>query len=601
MTAERHIRVLPDHVANKIAAGEVVGRPSSVLKELVENALDAGARQIDVEISAGGHKLVSVSDDGSGMGRDDALLSIERHATSKIWDIKDLDTIATLGFRGEALAAISAVSQFTLITRQREASAGTEVSVTGGKVQEVRDTGCPPGTSVQVRNLFFNVPARRKFLRSEQTEFSHLRQMFVELALSHPEAGLRLVSDGREIYRLAGASSREDRLRDLYGADLVYSLKPIKMDNGILKVEGYVGLPDVSRTDRSEQHVFINGRAASAPVISNAISEACRTMFQKGRHAAVFLYITMDPASVDVNVHPAKKEVRLRQPTQVRDMLILAIRNALSLDISAPAAVNQLTWKRPPEAPPRARDTAELFPKTTPTAVRPLPYPQTPPVAPVHPVSKPSVEPVPNPAQEPKPSSDKSPWAWCRILGKIGGRYVALETEEGLVLLDPQAAHERVLYERLMAEVMNRKVSSQALLTPETVELPPRDAIRVRNNLDSLKRMGFGVSEFGQDTFMVDALPAYLSDAQPRALLTGVAEGLEQGGSRSGIERWVEETIAQAACRAAVKSHALLSDAEIEQLVHDLAHSEMPYTCPHGRPTVIFFGLDELNRKFGRT
>ncbi|HBA86147.1 MAG TPA: DNA mismatch repair endonuclease MutL [Verrucomicrobia bacterium] len=599
MAVERHIRMLPDHVANKIAAGEVVGRPSSVLKELVENSLDAGARQIDVEVSAGGRKLVSVSDDGSGMGRDDALLCIERHATSKIRDLPDLDTIETLGFRGEALAAIASVSQFVLVTRLREAPAGAEVVVTGGKIQEVRETGCPPGTSTQVRNLFFNVPARRKFLRSEQTEFSHLRQMFVELALSHPEVGMRLIADGRELYRLAGNSSREDRLRDLYGGDFVLALKAVRMDDGLTFIEGFVGLPEISRTDRSEQHVFINGRAASAPVIAHAVGEACRSMFQKGRHPAVFLYLKMDPASVDVNVHPAKKEVRLRQPAQLRDLLIAAIRKSLSLDISAPSA-DRWPWNKQAEAPPRARDTTELFPRPASSSPPPVAYPRAPMAPPVAPAPSQTVVKAGTESPLQTAVSGRSPWTWRRYLGKIGGRYVVLETDEGLVLLDPQAAHERVLYERLMGEVLNRNVSSQALLTPETVELPPRDAIRVRNNLEALKRMGFGVSEFGQDTFLVDALPAYLSGARPAALLTGVAEGLEQGGSRAGVERWVEEAIAQAACRAAVKNRASLSEPEIEQLVDDLAHSDMPYTCPHGRPTVIFFGLDELNRKFGR-
>ncbi len=592
-TASRSIQILPDLVVNKIAAGEVVERPASVLKELMENALDAGATQVDVEVAGGGRLLVAVSDDGVGMGRDDALLSIERHATSKLRDIGDLDHLQTLGFRGEALAAIASVSQFTLTTRPRESAAGTELSVMGGKLKDVRDAGCPPGTSIQVRHLFFNVPARRKFLRSEQTELAHLRQVFVEQALSHPERGMKMTADGRELHRLTGGATLEDRLRELYGKEVARWLRPVKGKDSLLEVEGLISLPEGGRSDRSEQHIFINGRVASAPLIAYSITEACRQIYPRGRHPVLVLNLRMDPASVDVNVHPAKREVRFRNPTLVRDFLVEVLRSAFTGGLSPAIPVADLSAF---QMPPRAKDTRELFPsipsRVPDPAVR---YPSAPPAEPFR-----APAPISAPPEKPM-APGKEPWSWHRILGQVGGHFVVMETEDGLVLLDPQAAHERVLYERFMADAKRRKVVLQGLLSPQTVELPPRDAARIRENLPTLKQLGFGVSEFGQDAFLVDALPAGLGDVSPEKVLAGVAEALEEMGARSGAARDVEDSIAQSACRTAVRFHKQLAPQEMEQLVNDLAKTMMPYTCPHGRPTVIYMGFDELNRKFGRT
>lgn len=590
MTSDRHIQILSDHVANKIAAGEVVDRPASVVKELIENAIDAGATQVDVDITAGGRKSIAVSDNGGGMNRDDALLCVERHATSKIRDADDIERVATLGFRGEALAAISAVSQFTLSTRQADALSGTEVVISGGKMQDVRDAGRPPGTGVQVRHLFFNVPARRKFLRSEQTELAHARQMFLVYALSHPPVGFRLTVDGREVHRLAGGATLEDRLRELFGAAAVKSLRPVNWSSDSLALRGYAGLPQAARADRSEQFIFINRRPATAPVLNFAVSEAYHTLLPKGRYPALYLHLDMDPSLVDVNVHPAKKEVRFRNSGEVRDALINGIRQALAPTSEGGAGDR-------PVAPPVTGPAAEplLAIEDMPPA-RTFSYPRLP-MAPSSatqpPVGKGETAAVSKPAVE-------GPWTWCRVLGQVGGLYVILETEDGVVLMDPHAAHERVLYERYMKEVTGEHVAAQGLLAPETVELAPRDALGVRENLPLLRKMGFGISEFGGDSFIVDALPNCLGNTSAADLLLAVAESLERGGTRGGTERWAEEHIAQAACKAAVKARDRLRLDEIEQLVVDLARSEMPYTCPHGRPTVIFMGFNELHKKFGR-
>ncbi|MBI2438769.1 MAG: DNA mismatch repair endonuclease MutL [Lentisphaerae bacterium] len=608
MPAEQSIHVLTDVVANKIAAGEVVERPASVLKELLENALDAQATQIDVQIVCGGRTLVAVADNGRGMSRDDALLSVERHATSKIRDLPDLERIGTLGFRGEALAAISAVARFRLCTRRAADLMGAELIMAGGKIQEVRDAGCPSGTSVEVRHLFFNVPARRKFLRSEQTELAHLRRVFMTYSLAHPAVGLKLTIDGRLIANLAPGAAFEERRRDLFSFLAPGDLRPVNYLSGGVRVTGQVALPSVSRADRAEQYIFINARPTSAPLVSAAVREGYHTLLPRDRYPVVFLFLELDPALVDVNVHPTKREVRFYSPGAVRETVTAAVRAALALDgafVPQPvrgalrplAEATRFGGAHPPlwglEAAP-----AELR----------FPYPARPaaPAGAELPVA-PGMQAPPPPglagdatAASGQPAAVAAPWAWCRILGQIGNLYVVLETEDGLALMDPHAAHERVLYERFMAQLTQGRIESQGLLVPETVELPPQDALQVRRHLELLKRLGFGIAEFGGDTFVVDALPICFQSAASRTLLADVAAILVTAGERRSAENLLEEQVAQAACKAAVKAHVTLTGEEIEDLVRQLAGTEMPYTCPHGRPTLIHTSFQELAKKFGR-
>lgn len=600
-TFNPRIHVLSDHVANKIAAGEVVDRPASVLKELMENALDARATQIDVHVVGGGKRLIAVTDNGHGMDQDNALLAIERHATSKIHDVDDIEQVATLGFRGEALAAISSVSRFTLITRTDQDVAGTEVRVTGGKLTDVKEVGCPVGTSFQVRNLFFNVPARRKFLRTDQTELTHMRQMFLVYALAHPEVGLSLMVDERPVYTLAAGAQLIDRLSELFGRDYTRNVRPVEYQAQGVTVSGYVGMPHLQRGDRSEQFIFINGRPASAPLIGYALNEAYHTLMPKGRFPSVFLFVSMEPEWVDVNVHPTKKEVRFRRPDAVRDALMTGIRRVLQPD-------------RPPDASPAEaeetvggggpRPAGPVGPRLRIDDLPSLPMFNYPRLAPRSDGEDgreaPAADIRDEHDQRPDSARKDSPWSWCRVLGQVGGLYVVMETEDGLVLMDPHAAHERLLFERFMRATTNKAVKSQGLLSPEAVEMAPADAALVRKQLPLLELMGFGLSDFGGDTFLVDALPDCLGHVSGPSVLFAVAQTLDQGGERGGTERWAEERVAKAACRAAVKARDKLSLQEIEQLVVDLAGAEMPYTCPHGRPTLIFMGFTELDKKFGR-
>ncbi|MCK5529440.1 MAG: DNA mismatch repair endonuclease MutL, partial [Kiritimatiellae bacterium] len=589
----------------------------SVLKELVENSFDAGATQIDVDIAVGGRKLVSITDNGRGMSRDDALLSIERHATSKIKDVDDIENINSLGFRGEALAAIASVSRFRMETCAAGEDAGTEISISGGKLYDVRDAGCPVGTKIEIRDLFFNVPARRKFMRSQQTELAHIRTGFIVQSLAHPEVGMSLTVDGRELYRLSGNGGVEDRICELFGTDRIKSVKLVDYKNGDVAIHGYVGLPSASRTDRNEQYVFVNGRATSAAVIGYGIREGYHTLLPKGRHPSVFLFLEVDPQQVDVNVHPTKREVRFRRPSDVRDVVIRGISSALTAlnndlinnQVESTAAfeegaeigeaekylkIDDLPPQRAFKYPRRLAD--ELFPdnlfaaKSSEQNIVPSIQGDAENIA---------VESAES-SQESGVEKPQAPWGWCRVLGQIGGLYVIMETDSGMVTMDPHAAHERVLFERFMTDVNDRQVESQSLLLPVTVDLDARDALRVRKQAELFKSMGFGISEFGGDAFVVDALPTYFSAADPKSLLIEIAHGLEQAGGRGGSGRWREESIAQSACKASVKARDHLSLEEIERLVVDLSKTNMPYTCPHGRPTLVFASFHEINRKFGR-
>ncbi|NLB59986.1 MAG: DNA mismatch repair protein MutL, partial [Lentisphaerae bacterium] len=516
----------------------------------------------------------------------DALLAVERHATSKIRTADDIERVATLGFRGEALAAIAAVTRFTLRTRRKDALAGTEINMAGGKILDVREASCPLGTSVEARALFFNLPARRKFLRTDTTELSHIRQFFIRYALAHPRCAMRLSADGRELYNLPGGATLGERLGDLLPAESVAQLCRLDYEDAAISLQGYAGRPAGGRADRSEQYLFINGRPAGAPVLSAAIREAYHSLLPRNRFPVILLFMRLDPALVDVNIHPAKREVRFRDPAAVRAAIIKAIRHALGQREAPMPGLAQ------DAAAPAAAALAGLD-RIFRSAARPLATPHQSMRAP------PAPPPPTLPAWESSPASAPgAPWSRCRILGQVQQLYVVMETEDGLVLMDPHAAHERILYEHYLATIAQGRVASQGLLSAETVELTPGHARHIRRQLDLLKKMGFGIAEFGGDTFVIDALPACLAAVPPGKLLPDVAATLAAGAGSSG--RLLEEEIAQAACRAAVKAQQALSLPEIEALVIQLSQAAMPYTCPHGRPTLIHMSFQELAKKFGR-
>ncbi len=589
--------MLSERVTNKIAAGEVVERPASVLKELIENAIDAKATSIDVEIVEGGRRLLSVTDDGTGMNQEDTLLSIQRYATSKISDVDDIERIATMGFRGEALAAISSVSRFRIVSRNADSDSATEVVVSGGKIQSVENVGAPVGTNIEVRNMFFNVPARRKFMRTARTEFSHIRQRFLVYSIAYPEIGFTLRSDESLVYSLTAGDSMMGRIEEIYGESVASALKDVDYDENGIRVSGFAALPRVARADRSDQYIFVNGRPATAPVLAYAIKEGYHTLLPSGRHPVLFLFVRTDPQMVDVNVHPTKREVRFRNSHSIRDAVISSLKGALSNLGGAPTInaqqhsdrIDAQGFKRTeslqiediPQAPvfryprmPMFEDRREQIPEKTPE----------------------------NEAEDADIDLDDGgqPWSECRVLGVAGGMFVVLETEDGMVLMDPHAAHERVMYEKFMAEALKGTVRSQGLLYPESIDMSPENADLIRKNEANLQNMGFGISSFGGDSFIVDAIPSCLGGVSVENVIEQLAKALERGGQRASMEHGLQERIAMAACKAAVKAGRPLTLEEIERLVVELAQSKMPYTCPHGRPTIIFMGWRELQRKFGR-
>ena len=616
-----HVRVLPLHVANKIAAGEVVERPASVAKELVENAIDAGAKRISITITQGGRKLVAVQDDGCGMTKDDAVLSLERQATSKIHDVTDIEEIDTLGFRGEAIPSIASVSRFTLTTRRADSDEGTSIQVNAGTLAEVRAAGCPPGTLVEVRDLFCNVPARRKFLRAYATEEGHIKQIFTVHALAHPSIAFSLTVDGRELYKLAPAANVSDRIRDLFGDDFlanalkVEGLKTGDGRHGEIRVSGLIEKPNLATPTRRDQYVFINGRPATSASIAYALREAYPRRAGDSRPAAV-LFIDLPPNQVDVNVHPTKREVRFRDNVAVKNAIISAIENSLSQSTSNACHVEDRFGNL------RIRDLENL--RTSIPSARTAE--QKTGIPPIHELSNSQIDkptasaseirfdreiPTPQPvplefAMEPDSRGSK-PWQWFKFLAQSASGYLLIETDSGIVTINPHAARERIAYERLLDSTKsnNRTIEqsnnsvSQTLLIPDTVKLSPLDAARIKTAHPVITAMGFQLEEFGRDTFKIDAVPQLIGSLSPSAILSTIAGDLAEGGAKRG-ERWREELIAKSIAKSFAGASLALTEEGAVKLVEELCACRMPYVCPRGKPVMIFTSTRELDRKFAR-
>ncbi|MFN2540891.1 MAG: DNA mismatch repair endonuclease MutL [Chthoniobacterales bacterium] len=606
------IRLLPETVASQVAAGEVVERPASVVKELVENSIDAGARKIDILIRRGGISLVRVIDDGCGMDRDDALLSLERHATSKIRSAADLAAIATLGFRGEALPSIASVSRFRLTTREPNAVAGTEIGVNGGKIDIVRDGGEAPGTQVEVRSLFYNLPARRKFLRSENTESRNIEHQLHLQSIGHPQIAFTLVRNDQTVFQLPIAASLRDRIRDLYGSDLLERL--LELNSGgrarppdansartAPEITGFIGQAGLSRQTRAQQLVFVNGRAVESPVVAAALREGYHTALMKGQFPVTFLFLNLDPAAVDVNVHPAKREVRFRDPNGVREAVVNAIRQTLES--------GRRDWQKKFQAPAVAgvADPGHVAPQQPvvdltlrPQVVVPeASHLELPVVGQALRSSTTHLDSASD-ALATQLRAERPPAQQFQIIGVLNKLYVLMENADGLVLVDQHAAHERILFEELRRRMEEQGVPSQKLLLAPTFDLPPRDAEWVERNMSILQKMGIGIESFGPTTFKIDSLPAFLKTSDPVSFMQRVIDDLKSASERSSPMRLGEETIAKTVCRHAVKANDPLRYLEVEKLVQDLLECDLPYCCPHGRPTMIQISLAELEKKFGR-
>jgi DNA mismatch repair protein MutL len=608
------IRLLSETVASQVAAGEVVERPSSVVKELIENSIDAKARKIDILMRRGGIALVRVIDDGCGMDRDDALLSLERHATSKIRSAADLQAVATLGFRGEALPSIASVSRFRLTTREAGAVAGTEIAVNGGKIDIVRDGGEAPGTQVEVRSLFYNLPARRKFLRSENTESRNIEHQIHLQAIGHPQIGFSLLRDDRLLFQLPAAVTLADRIRDLYGIELLERLVEV---NGTplrnIRIAGFIGQAGLSRQTRAQQLVFVNGRAIESGLLTAALREGYHTALMKGQYPVTFLFVEIDPASVDVNVHPAKREVRFRDPTAVREAIVRAIQQTLErgrvgwqekfrspaiapdavpekaapdLMLRAEVAAPQEVHRELPHLGPAVAGVVDPGRLSAPQAVGQalrLPTARVDSASDAHALQQ---------------RASKAAQQQFQIIGVLNKLYVLMENADGLVLVDQHAAHERILFEELRRRMEAQGVPTQKLLLPQTFDVPPRDADWIERNVSILQKMGIGIESFGPGTFKIDSVPGFLSVSDPVQFMRKVIDDLKGAGNSSSAMRLGEEMIAKTVCRHAVKANDPLRYPEIEKLIRDLLDCDLPYCCPHGRPTMIQISNAELEKKF---
>lgn len=621
------IRILSDALASQVAAGEVVERPAAVVRELVENSLDAGARHIEVHAQRGGSALLRIVDDGYGMEREDAMLCLERHATSKIRTKEDLAAITSFGFRGEALPSIASVSRFRLATREKEALVGTEIEVNGGKLVAVRDHGGAPGTVIEARSLFFNVPARRKFLRTESTEFAHVEQQLRLHAIANPHVAFTLTHNGDLVLHLPATRDMLERIRGLMGDEMASRL--LKVEEQTIRgvtVSGYIGGPGMSRTNRQMQSTFLNGRPIESASISYGLREGYHTALMKGQHPVTFLFIQMDPQAFDVNVHPAKKEVRFHDGNGVRDAIARCVSRTLETAAKLPVGHVPASASRPAVSPPATAPAVlarqERFDMAVEVSSPPMRRFEPPPVTTTAPARPAAVVPAtadkpveaqdvePEAEEPPAPTSqapevkeateDRPPPPDFRVIGVLQKLYVLMESPEGLVMMDQHAAHERVNFEKFRRALETGGVPCQRLLIPVTLQTTPRDGDLLKQNQAALAKLGIEIEPFGPNIFKVETLPAFLKEDDPAAWLDQVIEELGSLSTKTSSLRLSEDAIATTACRASVKSNDVLSIPEVHGLLKDLFACEMPYCCPHGRPTLVQISTSELERKFGR-
>lgn len=597
------IRRLPTALANKIAAGEVVERPASIVKELIENALDAGAARITVTLLAGGRRLVRVTDDGAGMPPDDAVLCIERHATSKIAVDADLEHLHTFGFRGEALPSIAAVSKFELVTRPADALAGTRVAVEGGTIQNVAETGAPPGTTVAVRQLFYNMPARAKFLKSRETELSHCLGIVQQAALAHPGVTFKLDHNGRIALDLPAAEDRLTRIGQIWGGEIAAALRPVAAAGPGFQVSGHIAGPDVTRANRSLQLVFVNDRPVSNPTVSHAITEAYHGRLMVGRYPVVFLFLAMDPTMVDVNVHPTKREVRFRRSEPVHEAVGQAIRDAfgtLGHTTAAPARFPPPQYQPGPGPPPPDRhpDAAAFMPQSAggSTAARTATAPC--------PMGRPG-GPAPAPRETlgdavPLQADFAADIPAYTFLHQIFSTYLLCTDRDTLVIIDQHALHERMVYETLVQRAGQAEWKPQRLLLPRVLEFAPDRASVLGEHVDTFARLGIDIEPFGANAFAIVALSPLHNDAYVEQLVRDSVDELRQGKALRAPAELMDRLLTISACKNAIKAGQSLAAAEVQVLLDGLRALPRPPTCLHGRPLVLSIAKAELDRRFGR-
>ena len=577
------IHILAEEVVAQIAAGEVVERPASVVKELLENSLDAGATHIHIALSGDGRKRIQISDDGTGIPSAEAELAFTRHATSKLQQADDLYCIRTLGFRGEALASIAAVSQLTATTRHRDDRIGTTLQIEGGRIQQRRSVGAPGGTVLTVENLFFNTPARLKFMKKETTEKRHIAEIISRYAMAYPGVRFILEQDEREVFRTNGSGALTDVIVSAMGLDHIKNMLEVDDTQGDIRVHGFTSAPSMNRADRSRITLFVNGRWIQDSSVTYAVTQAYHTLLMTGRFPIAVLMITMLPEDVDVNVHPTKAEVRFRAPDAVFSAVQRAVRRAVidqaqtpslrsrhyTTDSNAWQPHRQMNMELSLDSPGQhARQrTGEEDPTAIPEGADAPTMPRTLPL--------------------------------LRVIGQIGAAFIVAEGPAGLYLIDQHAAHERILYEQFMAEYLRQKTIAQYALAAQTVQVAPDEAHLIEDKLSLLSELGFELEPFGPNVFIIRSVPAMLADSDPVEVIAGIVDDLAQG-NQPGMGT-IEEKIVLRVCKsAAVKAGQILSFEQMQGIIRQLERCQTPLTCPHGRPTMIHMSTDQLEHEFGR-
>ncbi len=600
------IQVLSAEVAGRIAAGEVIERPASVMKELVENSIDAGATRIRVLAEQGGQRLLQVIDNGCGMDRQDAMLCLEAHATSKIREESDVGQIRTLGFRGEALPSISSVSRFQLQTRQADSLEGTEIIVNYGQIEDVRDCGCAPGTNIKVAYIFGNLPARRKFLKGPATDDRHLEETMLLLALSRPDIAFELHLNGRLVLQVTSSQDIAARTAMLLGKDAFAAMLPVDYVEDRVHVYGYISKPGFTRSTRHEQRIIVNGRAATADTVYFGIRDAYDTLIPKGRYPAVVLYIDLESDRVDVNIHPTKHEVRFRDSMRISAILAAALRQALrSMPGGAEAVSTQAIgqpFPEPTQTPLTGVQPVAPVPFVPPPMQPGLPLPVPPRTAPGNSIPlvppgnpPPVVQAAPEPMPSPGHSSGGNLLQTLQIRCRLGKKYLLAESSAGLVIVDLAAAQQRILFERLLKNLQSTKIPQQQLLLPITVNLSPDESKLLHAGLQHFQALGFSIEHFGGHSFLITALPANLPDQDFATTLRDIIDDLR---NNSLSNRQNAMHLAQVASRHAIRVKDQLSENDLHCLMRDLTRCEMPYACPAGHPTMIHLTWSELEKRF---
>ena len=589
------IRILSESLANKIAAGEVVERPASVAKELVENAMDAGATDIRLEISGGGRRLIRISDNGHGMSREDALLALERHATSKIRTEHDLDAIATLGFRGEALPSIASVSRLLLKSREAGAMEGTEIYLEGGLLRSVSACGMATGTEISVENLFFNTPARLKFLRSPETEAAHVGDLMVRMAIVRPDLAFSYINDGREIFKVI-PGTREQRLKRLVAKDT--PLFPVEGATATISVSGFFAAPAAGRSTTAALFTYINGRFVRDKVVQHAVMQAFRPVLERGRYPLLALFIEIPAGEVDVNVHPTKHEVRFRRQSQVHDAIQDILSEALNRSpwlkkssvepVSSPASSGVPI---PPSQPQldRREGVQQALSRFMAAPKRSADW--------IHESSPDYAKPAVISRQE----QETGYFSSLSVIGQFQAAYILCQSETALVIIDQHAAAERIRFQQLRESFLARRVESQRLLLPDTLELSFAEADTVRRYHEQLQALGFELEHFGGQTFMLAAVPSIAAETDRVRLVRDLLEGLTSLGASAAFDTLLDDLLSRIACHSVIRGAHPLNRQQIEALLHQMDRTDFAAHCPHGRPVSQELSLHDLERMFRRT